>query len=100
MPIETTTQSTDDVWNGGFVCGLLTARYYVLRHAMTDDFFRSAAPTDMPEVVCALVSNMCRASIDQRLFQKSWAALDHLLLCDSADELVRALSLVHDHKLQ
>ena len=82
------------------MCGLLTARYYALRHAMTDGFFRSAAPTDTPEVVCALVSLMCRASIDRRLFETSWASLDHLLLCESADELQSALALVPDHRLQ
>ena len=100
MAPETTTQATDDVWNGGFVCGLLTARYYALRHAMTDNFFRSAAPTDMPEVVCAVITHMCRASIDQRLFETSWASLDHLLLCESTDELQKVLALVHDRHLQ
>lgn len=99
MTAEKTT-ITDDAWDGGFVCGLLTARYYALRHAMTDQFFRSAAPMDTPEVVCALISLMCRASIDQRLFETSWASLDHLLLCESADELQRAIALIPDHRLQ
>lgn len=90
----------DDAWSGGFVCGLLTARYYALRHAMTDDFFRSAAPTATPEVVCILMARMCKASIDQRLFETSWASLDHLLLCESGDELQQALALIHDRQLQ
>jgi len=93
--------TTDDARNGGFVCGLFTARYYGLRHAMADNFFRSAAaPTDLPEVVCALIQQMSRASIDDRLFQSSWASLDHLLLCESADELKKVLPLVHDRSLQ
>ncbi len=95
-----TPSTIDDAWSGGFVSGLLTARYYALRHAPTDDFFRSAAPTDTPEVVCALIAQMCKASIDQRLFQTSWSSLDHLLLCESADELHRTLALVHDRHLQ
>lgn len=100
MTTETTEVTTDEAWNGGFVSGLLTARYYTLRHAMTDDFFRTAAPTDVPEVVCALISHMCKASINHRLFETSWGSLDHLLLCESADELEKALALVHDRQLQ
>ena len=99
MAVETTL-TTDDAWDGGFVSGLLTARYYALRHAMTDKFFRSAMPTELPEVVCALISQMCKASIAKRLFETSWASLDHLLLCESADELQRALALIPDHRLQ
>lgn len=94
------TVMTDQGWNSGFVCGLLTARYYALRHQTSDAVFRSAAPTDLPEVVSALLTQMCRVSIDERLFERSWASLDHLLLCDSADELQRALALVPDRLLQ
>jgi hypothetical protein len=92
--------TTDAAWDGGFVCGLLTARYYTLRHAMSDEFFRSAVPTKTPDVVYELVSQMSRASLDHRLFETSWASLDHLLLCDSVDELRSALALVPDRNLQ
>jgi hypothetical protein len=97
---DETTSGTNAAWDGGFVCGLLTARYYALRHAMSDKFFRSAVPTQTPEVVYALVSQMSRACIDHKLFETSWASLDHLLLCESTDELQRALALVHDRHLQ
>lgn len=90
----------DEGWNSGFVCGLLTARYYGLRHQISDAIFRNAAPTDLPDVVSALISAMARVSIDERLFERSWASLDHLLLCDSVDELQRALALVPDRLLQ
>ena len=101
MSNDTAISTTNDVWNGGFVCGLLTARYYTLRHATADDFFSSAAaPTETPEVVGALITQMCRASIDERLFETSWASLDHLLLCESADELRQALAFVQDRNLQ
>jgi hypothetical protein len=92
--------TTDQVWNSGFVCGLLTARYYSLRHQISDGFFRTAAPTELPEVVSALLAQMCRVAIDERLFETSWASLDHLLLCDSKDELQSALALVPDRRLQ
>jgi hypothetical protein len=94
------TVTTDQGWNSGFVCGLLTARYYALRHQISDGFFRTAAPTDLPEVVSALLAQMTRVAIDERLFEKSWASLDHLLLCESTDELQRALALVPDRHLQ
>ena len=100
MSTEATATPADDVWSGGFVCGLLTARYYALRHAITDDFFRTAAPTETPEIVYALMSSMCRAAIDQRLFETSWASLDHLLLCNSPQELQTALAIISDCRLQ
>jgi hypothetical protein len=97
---DETRVGSDGAWDGGFVCGLLTARYYALRHAMSDEFFRSAVPTHTPEVVYALVSQMSRASVDHKLFETSWASLDHLLLCESTDELMRALALAPDYRLQ
>jgi hypothetical protein len=95
-----TTVTNDDAWNSGFVCGLLTTRYYALRHKVSDGFFRTAASTDLPEVVYELLRQMCKAAIDERLFETSWASLDHLLLCESRDELQRALALVPDRHLQ
>ena|ERR1700680_3800544 len=100
MSTEIKDQPNGDAWDGGFVCGLLTARYYGLRHAITDSFFQTAAPAELPEVVCALISHMCRASISHRLFERGWGSLDHLLLCESADELQKILPLVHDRSLQ
>ncbi len=90
---------TDEGWSG-FVCGLLTARYYALRYQPCDVIFRTKAPSELPEVVRALISQMPKVSIDERLFEISWASLDHLLLCDSPEELQRALALVPDHRLQ
>ena len=100
MSTDDTETPTDGAWNGGFVCGLLTARFYSLRHANTDQFFRTAAPTEVPEVVYSLMATMCRDAIDHRLFETSWASLDHLLLCDSKDELQGALKAVPDYRLQ
>ena len=90
----------DAAWSGGFVCGLLTSRYYALRHETGDAFFRAAAPTQTPEVVYTLMASMCRAALDQRLFETGWASLDHLLLCESKHELLSALALIPDHRLQ
>ncbi len=85
---------------GGFVTGLLTARYYALRHPMTAGFFQSPVPDQTPDVVYSLLSNMCRVAVDENLFKKSWDSLDHLLLCDSPQELEAALSIVPECSLQ
>ena len=100
MSIAESAAASDDAWSSGFVCGLLTARYYVLRHAVTGEFFDAAAPSDTPEIVYLLMTRMCKAAIDSRLFGTSWGSLDHLLLCESGQELDRALALASDHRLQ
>ena len=100
MTPDTTAGTTNDSWDGGFVHGLLTARYYALRHETTGDFFRAAVPSEVPDVVCTLISTMCRAAIDHRLFESSWASLDHLLLCESKQELQSALAMVPDATVQ
>ena len=100
MNVDQATHTPDEAWEGGFVCGLLTARYYALRHGFTDDFYRAAAPTATPDIVHELLSSVCRASIDRQIFEESWAALDHLLLCESSQELKNALAMVPDRTLQ
>ena len=100
MNPEESGAALDDARSGGFVCGLLTARYYALRHAIRGEFFRAAAPSDTPEVVYRLMTRMCRSAIARRLFETSWVSLDHLLLCESTQELDRALALAFDHTLQ
>lgn len=90
----------DEAWSGGFVCGLLTARYYHLRYSSADGFFQRGAPTDAPDVIYALMASMCRGAIDRRLFETSWDSLDHLLLCNNKDELQSALGAIPDHRLQ
>jgi hypothetical protein len=101
MATENINESNPDAqWIGGYVTGLLTARYYALRHPMTDVIFRFAAPSETPEVVCSLLQSMCRVALDQRLFETSWASLDHYLLCDSVTELQTALAMIPDKLLQ
>jgi hypothetical protein len=98
------TDNTEDqaaiAYAGGFVTGLLTARYYALRHPMTANFFQTPVPDQTPDVVYCLLLNMCRAAVDENLFKKSWASLDRLLLCDSPKELEAVLATVPDASLQ
>jgi hypothetical protein len=97
---DTTEDSLRAAYAGGFVSGLLTARYYALRHPITAGFFQTPVPDQTPDVVYSLLSNMCRAAVDENLFKKSWDSLDRLLLCDSPQELEAALSIVPDASLQ
>ncbi len=85
---------------GGFVTGLLTARYYAIRHPMTASFFQTPVPDQTPDVVYTLLSNMCRVAVDENLFKKSWDSLDRLLLCESPQELEAVLSTIPDSSLQ
>ena len=84
-------ETIDDAWSGGFVCGLLTARFYALRHTGSDAFYQSPAPTEVPGTVLALMSAMCRGAIDEHLFRTSWRALDVYLTADSISDLHDAL---------
>jgi len=84
-------ETIDDAWAGGFVCGLLTARFYALRHPDADAFYHLPAPSEVPGIVLALMSAMCRGAIDERLFGTSWRALDVYLTSDSISDLHDAL---------
>src|SRR5271156_4258863 len=99
MGTDNMEEQTDIAYAGGFVTGLLTARYYALRHPTTGGFFQTPVPDETPDVVYSLLSNMCRAAVDENLFKKSWASLDRLLLCESAQELEAALSITPDCNL-
>src|SRR5215469_13974361 len=83
----------EDVYQGGFVAGLLTARYYALRHALNGEAFGRGAPSEVPALVHLILERLPRATVDQCLFQESWRSLDHLLLCESSQEFEAALIL-------
>jgi hypothetical protein len=100
METDNTEDRADIAYAGGFVTGLLTARYYALRHPMTANFFQTPVPDQTPDVVYSLLANMCRAAVDENLFKKSWASLDRLLLCDSPKELEAVLATVPNASLQ
>jgi hypothetical protein len=97
---DTTEDSLRAAYAGGFVTGLLTARYYALRHPMNGGFFQTPVPDQTPDVVYRLLSEMCRAGVDDNLFKKSWDSLDRLLLCESPQELETALSVIPECSLQ
>jgi len=73
----------EDVYQGGFVAGLLTARYYALRFTLNAGAFGRGAPSELPALVHQILERLPRATVDHYLFQESWRSLDHLLLCDS-----------------
>jgi hypothetical protein len=80
------------VYAGGYVGGLLTARFFALRNSLNSGAFLSAAPSEIPTIVYLILERLPRAIVDDALFGVSWRALDHLLLCDSAEELGAALA--------
>jgi hypothetical protein len=100
METDNTEDQADIAYAGGFVTGLLTARYFALRHPTTGGFFQTPVPDQTPDVVYTLLSNICRAAVDENLFKNSSASLDWLLLCDSPKELEAVLATVPDASLQ
>lgn len=90
----------EDWYAGGFIAGLLTARYYALRYNQSDKLYDAAVPSDAPDVITYLLMKMSRAAIDERIFRTSWRSLDHLLLCDSTEELEQALAFIQAVVLQ
>jgi hypothetical protein len=82
----------EDVYQGGFVAGLLTARYYALRHPLNGETFGRGAPSEVPTIVYLILERLPRAIVDDAIFNTSWRALDHLLLCDSTEQLEVALT--------
>ena len=85
-------QAVEPIYSGGFVAGLLTARYYALRHTLNGEAFQRGAPSEIPAVVHHILERLSRAVVDHYLFSVGWRSLDHLLLCDSSEQLEAALS--------
>jgi len=91
----------DQIYESGVVYGVLLYRYMSLRSSgLNDPVFTAPCPKEVPDVIRALLSTMCRASINHRLFETSIASLDRYLLCDSPNEVQAALSMVPDASLQ
>ena len=67
--------------------GLLTGRYYALRHAKDDAFFSKPAPLHTPDVVMSIVESMCTGCIYRHLFEDRWNSLDELLLSYSREQV-------------
>lgn len=85
-------QAVEPIYSGGFVAGLLTARYHALRDTLNGDAFQRGAPSEMPAVVYCILERLSRAVVDHYLFSVGWRSLDHLLLCDSTEQLEAALT--------
>ena len=100
MESDSTEDPADAAYAGGFVTGILTARYYALRYPTTGGFFQTPVPDETPDVVYSLLANMCRAAVDENLFTKSWDSLDRFLLCETSQELQAALSIIPNRSLQ
>ena len=100
MDSDSTEDPADAAYAGGFVTGLLTARYYAIRYSQSSTLFSSPVPTETPDIVYSLLTSICRAAIDESLFKKSWDSLDRLLLCESPQELQAALLVIPGSRLQ
>ncbi len=86
-------QPVEAIYSGGFVAGLLTARYYALRHSLNAEVFSRAAPKQIPPIVYSILERLCRTTVDHYVFETSWRSLDHLLLCETQEELEAALAI-------
>jgi hypothetical protein len=53
---NTSEPRAEDVYQGGFVAGLLTARYYALRHPLNGETFGRGAPSEVPTIVYLILS--------------------------------------------
>jgi len=101
MVPEDTQSKADQYYESGMVFGILLYRYISLRSSGQDDpVFKAPCPKEVPEVIRTLLSTMCRASVNHRLFETSIASLDRYLLCDTPNEVQSALSIVPDASLQ
>jgi hypothetical protein len=80
------------IYSGGFIGGLLTARFFALRHSLNEGAFLNAAPNEIPEIVHRILDRLPRATVDHAIFGTSWRALDHLLTCNTVEELEAALA--------
>jgi hypothetical protein len=85
-------QAVEPIYVGGFVAGLLTARYYALRDTLNGGVFQRGAPSEVPTIVHLILERLPRTSVDHYLFTVGWRSLDHLLLCHTPEELEAALA--------
>jgi hypothetical protein len=97
----TSTQTQDDAFAGGYVAGLLSLRYWMLRSSIPNDAnFLDCAQTAVPLVVQTLMESMCRVALDKRIFESGWKDVDRFLAASSPQELRDMLLTVPDAKLQ
>lgn len=85
-------QEAEPIYAGGFVAGLLTARYFALRHPINEGAFLYGAPSEIPSTVYLILERLPRVTVDHYLFAVGWRSLDHLLLCNTSEELDAALA--------
>ena len=85
-------QPVEGIYSGGFVAGLLTARYYALRDTLNGGVFQRGAPSEVPTIVYLILERLSRVTVDHYLFTVGWRSLDHLLLCETLEELDAALA--------
>ena len=103
METDKTEDQTDSAYAGGFVTGLLTARYYALRHPTTGGFFQTPVPDETPDVVYSLLgtcaerqwTTICSRKVGRHLtgyfyviHQKSWKPCWRLFLTPVFSELL------------
>jgi len=85
-------RAVEPIYAGGFVAGLLTARYYALRDTLNGGAFLQGAPSEVPTIVYLILERLSRTTVDHYIFETSWRSLDHLLLCETPEELDAALA--------
>jgi hypothetical protein len=85
-------QAVEPIYSGGYVAGLLTARYFALRDTLNGGVFQRGAPSEIPTIVYLILERLSRAAVDHYLFSVGWRSLDHLLLCHTSEELKAALA--------
>ncbi len=76
-----------EAFGDGYTTGLIVSRYYALRFATDDIVFDAPAPMEIPDVVSEIIGNICRDCRDEYLFGDGWSSIDHLLLCNSPEEV-------------
>lgn len=85
---ETASTEADQYYESGLVAGLLHARLLFLKSSGPHDpILLAPVPTEVPDTIRTLLSCMCRNAVNARLFEISFAALDHVLLCSSPAEV-------------
>jgi hypothetical protein len=85
-------QAVEPIYSGGYVAGLLTARYYALRDTLNGGVFQRGAPSEIPSTVYLILERLSRVTVDHYLFTIGWRSLDYLLLCETPEELDAALA--------
>lgn len=92
MELTSEQAAAEPIYSGGYVAGLLTARYYALRDTLNGGVFQRSAPSEIPTIVHLILERLSRATVDHYLFTVGWRSLDYLLLCQTPDELDAALA--------